>query len=120
MFPGFLFVYVSWKPIIKLGYAPYLYRLETQFVNNYCGEILFTANGYFEIQSSSTSHLAVYFFHFEDHIPCSSAEGLIGMDSEEIDQTPFFEQLSKIKDNFFTSAKYSPGQAFWGAIVRVS
>ncbi len=90
--------------------------METRFVNGYCGEILFTANGYFEKQeSSSTSNLAVYFFHFEDRIPCSSAEGLVGIDSFDRYPPPFVEQLLKMKDNLFRVAESNPGQAFLGS-----
>ncbi len=77
----------------------------------------FTAKGYFQNVSSSTSNLAVYFFHFEDRIPCSSAEGLIGMSSVEINQTPFVEQLSKMKDSFLHWQKVTQDKHFWRAAV---
>ncbi len=110
-----LFVYVARNPIIKFVRARNLREMETRFVNGYCGEILFTAQGHFEKNmSSSTSNLAVYFFHFEDRTPCSSAEGLVGMDPWEDIPLPIDTQLLKMKDNFFSSAPLNPGQLFLG------
>ncbi len=84
-----LFVYIGENPIIKRGRAPNQHQLETRFVNGYCDEILFTADGHFVNLSPftvvgcyclSTSGVTVYplrvllFIHFGCY--CLSTSGV--------------------------------------------
>ncbi len=91
------------------GCAPNQHQLETRFVNGYCDEILFTADGHFVNLSPFISGVTVYLFHFEDCIPCSSVEEFKGVYFSK-KPPPIYIQLLKMEDNFFTLADFNPGR----------